>query len=149
MWKRTCILSDSQQRVSSIFLGGKHYELINFYHCILWIIARIRKMKTNSLIYSDVSYISILDYGRELQGLICKAHRVGLSMQVAADGYLPSRRHNFAMGLASMHIAQLLDVSYLKGKNVQMNVNNSHLTYLLCFLSFCPYENLWQNSTMN
>ena len=116
MWKRTCILSDSQQRVSSIFLGGKHYELINFYHCILWIIARIRKMKTNSLVYSDVSYISILDYGRELQGLICKAHRVGLSMQVAADGYLLSRRHNFAMGLASMHIAQLLDVSYLKGK---------------------------------
>lgn len=60
---------------------------------------------------SDVSYVSIMDYGRELQGLICKAHRVGFSMQVAADGYLPSRRHNFAMGLASMHIAQLLDVS--------------------------------------
>ncbi|XP_062603404.1 tetratricopeptide repeat protein 13-like [Saccostrea cucullata] len=58
---------------------------------------------------NDVSYVSIMEYGRELQGLICKAHRVGLSMQVAADGYLPSRRHNFAMGLASMHIAQLLD----------------------------------------
>lgn len=58
---------------------------------------------------NDVSYVSIMDYGRELQGLICKAHRVGFSMQVAADGYLPSRRHNFAMGLASMHIAQLLD----------------------------------------
>lgn len=64
-------------------------------------------------LFSDVSYVSIMDYGRELQGLICKAHRVGFSMQVAADGYLPSRRHNFAMGLASMHIAQLLDVSVL------------------------------------
>ncbi|XP_048734354.1 tetratricopeptide repeat protein 13-like isoform X2 [Ostrea edulis] len=58
---------------------------------------------------NDVSYVSIVEFGRELQGLVCKAHRVGLSMQVAADGYLPSRRHNFAMGLASMHIAQLLD----------------------------------------
>lgn len=70
-------------------------------------------------LFSDVSYVSIMDYGRELQGLICKAHRVGFSMQVAADGYLPSRRHNFAMGLASMHIAQLLDVSVLtRGKSI-------------------------------
>lgn len=78
-----------------------------------------------------------MDYGRELQGLICKAHRVGFSMQVAADGYLPSRRHNFAMGLASMHIAQLLDVSVLtRGKSITFCTIHT----IQCFLKVLQKE---------
>ncbi|KAK7508270.1 hypothetical protein BaRGS_00000509 [Batillaria attramentaria] len=38
--------------------------------------------------------------------LLCFAEKVGLSMQVAADGFLPNRRLNLAMGLAAIHIAQ-------------------------------------------
>lgn len=38
--------------------------------------------------------------------LLCHAEKVGLSMQVSADGFLPNRRLNLAMGLAAVHIAQ-------------------------------------------
>lgn len=40
------------------------------------------------------------------QTLLCFAEKVGLSMQVSSDGFLPNRRLNLAMGLAAVHIAQ-------------------------------------------
>lgn len=48
--------------------------------------------------------------------LLCFAEKVGWSMQVAADGYLPNRRLNLAMGLAAVHIAQHAEA---KWKNVK------------------------------
>ncbi|KAL8615995.1 hypothetical protein ACOMHN_014957 [Nucella lapillus] len=48
--------------------------------------------------------------------LLCHADRVGLSMQVTADGFLPNRRLNLAMGLAAIHVAQLAES---KWKNVK------------------------------
>ncbi|KAK3093376.1 hypothetical protein FSP39_014746 [Pinctada imbricata] len=58
---------------------------------------------------SDVAFVHIVQYSKNIQGLLCKAHKIGLSMQVISDGFIQSRRHNLAMGLASLHIAQLLD----------------------------------------
>lgn len=44
------------------------------------------------------------------QTLICKADSIGKMMQVNTDGYTPHSRQHLAMGLASIHIAQLLEV---------------------------------------
>ena len=53
------------------------------------------------------------DYSRSVQNLICKAHTIGWLMQVNTDGYTPNRRLNLAMGLSSIHIAQLYEVILL------------------------------------
>lgn len=67
----------------------------------------------------DVSQLELGDYPRPVQSLICKAHKIGWLMQVNTDGYTPNKRLNLAMGLASIHIAQLYEVSIL------------HVTFLL------------------
>ncbi|XP_045174282.2 tetratricopeptide repeat protein 13-like isoform X2 [Mercenaria mercenaria] len=57
----------------------------------------------------DVSQLEIGDYPRPVQNLICKAHKIGWLMQVNTDGYTPNKRLNLAMGLSSIHIAQLYE----------------------------------------
>lgn len=46
-----------------------------------------------------------------LESLICRAEALGKLSQVNADGVLPDRRLNLAMGLASIHIGQYFEVS--------------------------------------
>ena len=46
------------------------------------------------------------------QTLICKADSIGKMMQVNTDGYTPHSRQHLAMGLASIHIAQLLEAKW-------------------------------------
>ena len=58
----------------------------------------------------DVASFNLGDYPRSVQNLICKAHTIGWLMQVNTDGYTPNRRLNLAMGLSSIHIAQLYEV---------------------------------------
>ena len=60
--------------------------------------------------FRDVASFSLSDYPRMVQNLICKAHTIGWLMQVNTDGYTPNRRLNLAMGLSSIHIAQLYEV---------------------------------------
>ncbi|XP_076462579.1 tetratricopeptide repeat protein 13-like [Babylonia areolata] len=50
--------------------------------------------------------------------LLCHADKVGLSMQVSADGFLPNRRLNLAMGLAAVHVAQLAEAKWRSMKGV-------------------------------
>ncbi|KAL4237726.1 Tetratricopeptide repeat protein 13 [Mactra antiquata] len=57
----------------------------------------------------DISPMELKDYSRAVQNLICKAHKVGWMMQVNTDGYTPNKRLNLAMGLSSIHIAQLYE----------------------------------------
>ena len=45
-----------------------------------------------------------------IQELVCLAKRVGEMGQVTADGFLHNRRHNLAMGLGALHIAQHMQV---------------------------------------
>ena len=67
--------------------------------------------KLNSALFSrDVSSFTLGDYPRMVQNLICKAHTIGWLMQVSSDGYTPNKRLNLAMGLSSIHIAQLYEV---------------------------------------
>lgn len=60
--------------------------------------------------FRDISQLEIGDYPRPVQNLICKAHKIGWLMQVNTDGYTPNKRLNLAMGLSSIHIAQLYEV---------------------------------------
>ncbi|KAL3874145.1 hypothetical protein ACJMK2_037196 [Sinanodonta woodiana] len=57
----------------------------------------------------DISKLTLTDYSRPVYNLICKAHKVGLLMQVNTDGYTANRRLNLAMGLSAIHIAQLYE----------------------------------------
>ncbi|XP_013386989.1 tetratricopeptide repeat protein 13 [Lingula anatina] len=52
------------------------------------------------------------------QTLICRANKIGWLTQVTADGFLPNKRLNLAMGLAATHIAQFLE-SFWRGKNMK------------------------------
>ena len=66
----------------------------------------------------DIKIGSIDDWSQSTaRTLLCYAEKVGLSMQVSADGFLPNRRLNLAMGLAAIHIAQHAEAKWknLKG----------------------------------
>ena len=61
-------------------------------------------------------------YTDELRDLLCKAKKLGSFTQASADGYLPNERLNFAMGLASIHIAQMMEQVF---KDVKQNSKSS------------------------
>lgn len=52
-----------------------------------------------------------------MQNLLCFAEKVGWSMQVTSDGFLPNRRLNLAMGLAAVHIAQIAEAKWKNFKS--------------------------------
>ena len=58
----------------------------------------------------DVESLPWSRYPPRVQSLLCRAHKLGALVQVSSDGYLPRARVNLAMGLAALHIAQLLQV---------------------------------------
>ena len=64
----------------------------------------------------DISDVRLTDPNEWTQSiartLLCHAEKVGLSMQVSADGFLPNRRLNLAMGLAAVHVAQLAEAKW-------------------------------------
>lgn len=66
---------------------------------------------------SDVKAGDSVDWSQSsARTLLCHAEKVGLSMQVSADGFLPNRRLNLAMGLAALHVAQHAET---KWKNIK------------------------------
>ncbi|XP_060081664.1 tetratricopeptide repeat protein 13-like [Ylistrum balloti] len=69
----------------------------------------------------DVVPTLIKQYPTNIQNLICKADKIGMLTQVNTDGYTPNRKLNMAMGLASIHISQILEARW-KGlrQNKQM-----------------------------
>lgn len=60
--------------------------------------------------FSDVNILKFEELDKNKEILLCKADTVGKMMQVNTDGYSTNKRHQLAMGLASIHIAQLLEV---------------------------------------
>ncbi|XP_052272752.1 tetratricopeptide repeat protein 13-like isoform X2 [Dreissena polymorpha] len=74
----------------------------------------------------DVGVLNLGDYSRAVQNLICKAHKIGWLMQVNTDGYTPNKRLNLAMGLASVHVAQLFEAKWRSLRLNQQIVNNKH-----------------------
>ena len=62
-------------------------------------------------IFRDVSHVEFKSLPENVQNLICKADRIGWSTQVNTDGYTPNRKLNLAMGLAAIHVSQVLEVS--------------------------------------
>ncbi|XP_052788997.1 tetratricopeptide repeat protein 13-like isoform X3 [Mya arenaria] len=74
----------------------------------------------------DVDELMLGDYSRAVQSLICKAHKIGWLMQVNTDGYTPNRRLNLAMGLSSIHIAQLYEAKW-RGLRQNKPVGNQHM----------------------
>ena len=63
--------------------------------------------------FSDVNVLKFEELDRNKEILLCKADTIGKMMQVNTDGFTPNRRYHLAMGLASLHIAQLLEVWFL------------------------------------
>ncbi|XP_063430079.1 tetratricopeptide repeat protein 13-like [Mytilus trossulus] len=60
----------------------------------------------------DVNLLQFEELDKNKEILLCKADAVGKMMQVNTDGYTPNKRYNLAMGLASIHIAQLLEAKW-------------------------------------
>ncbi len=47
----------------------------------------------------------------DVQILVEEARRISRLSQVSVDGFLPNQRHDIAMGLATIHIAQMMEAS--------------------------------------
>ena len=69
--------------------------------------------------FSDITTPPLSAYNTQIQQLLCKAHTIGWMSQVNSDGYLPNSRINLSMGLAAIHIAQVMEVS-------MQRLNKSH-----------------------
>ena len=62
------------------------------------------------LFFSDITQMNLEDYPSNIRSLICKAEKVGGLTQVNSDGFTSNKRLSLAMGLATIHIAQYLEV---------------------------------------
>ncbi|XP_064600011.1 tetratricopeptide repeat protein 13-like [Liolophura sinensis] len=87
----------------------------------------------------DVVKLGLSEFPKDLQTLICKAHRVGLLGQVSVDGFTTNRRLNLAMGLASIHIAQLVEQRW---KSYKQNKNDKYVGWRDLFEIAVEYRRL-------
>ncbi|XP_064622955.1 tetratricopeptide repeat protein 13-like isoform X2 [Lineus longissimus] len=71
----------------------------------------------------DVSPASFKHYPQDVQELILKASKIGALTQVNSDGFLPNQRLNLAMGLAAIHIAQVMEGLWKGPRNLHYKGN--------------------------
>ncbi|CAH1791371.1 unnamed protein product, partial [Owenia fusiformis] len=63
----------------------------------------------------DVSLPEFSEYESDVQGLICRAEKIGKLSQINADGYSVNKRLNLAIGLAAIHTAQSMEAIFRGG----------------------------------
>lgn len=88
----------------------------------------------------DVVPTLLNQYPSNVQNLICKAEKIGLLTQVTTDGYTANRKLNLAMGLASIHISQILETRW-KGLRQNKQMERS-LTWMEIFDIAVKYRRL-------
>ena len=86
------------------------------------------------LFFSDITQMNLEDYPSNIRSLICKAEKVGSLTQVNSDGFTSNKRLSLAMGLATIHIAQYLEVY-----NYSLQYNLCTLFYILVFTLFVHF----------
>ncbi|KAK2162677.1 hypothetical protein NP493_1506g00003 [Ridgeia piscesae] len=68
---------------------------------------------------SDVAPSMFMNYRPEVQALVCRARQLGGLTQVTVDGFLANSRLNLAMGLAVIHIAQVMETVWHEGRKMK------------------------------
>ncbi|XP_071080039.1 tetratricopeptide repeat protein 13-like isoform X1 [Haliotis cracherodii] len=93
----------------------------------------------------DVTPQTLSSYPPQAQTLLCRAEKIGWSMQVNSDGFTPNKRLNLAMGLASIHIAQHFEMKWKSYKNTKgsgVNVTERPLSWREVFGIAVQYRRL-------
>eukprot|EP00057_Strongylocentrotus_purpuratus_P032476 XP_787775.3 PREDICTED: tetratricopeptide repeat protein 13 [Strongylocentrotus purpuratus] len=66
---------------------------------------------------SDVDHLEFHDLLPSVRTLICRAATIGRLSQYDADGFLPNKRMQLALGLGSLEVAQTMQLYWKHGRN--------------------------------